>query len=411
MNNRLKLPATSLMMIGALSASVLLTPAQAATLQPVGPTTVTASSLAQSVNSTGKVVGAVGSDTPGGPDSAWVDPGVTLTPLSPGESCRANSISNEPQGRNIQSVLGTCTTATGPAHVTTWSPESDNPTEDKPLSLLGTGLLPDPSAQATARNRVTGTTAGQSFDSAGQAASIAWNQGTAVALTLLDVPLVRDNCLPVAVNYRVFSNVDIALNCPNPDGTVTPKLATNGLLGFTVVALPLPANSHCEAVMVNAVREVFGTCVNPATNQPTATYWATPSSAPKLLNISGNPASQAKFANDLGYVAVTYQLASGGLAAALWHPATSQIFLVNTAANITSVAIVALAGSNRMLLNQTDSSQIVAGASWTVENGVQALGTYQGQTVTGVDIDTSGSYAAASATVGGKLIALRAILP
>jgi len=130
-----------------------------------------------------------------------------------------------------------------------------------------------------------------------------------------------------------------------------------------------------------------------------------------LLNISGNPASQAKFANDLGYVAVTYQLASGGLAAALWHPATSQIFLVNTAANITSVAIVALAGSNRMLLNQTDSSQIVAGASWTVENGVQALGTYQGQTVTGVDIDTSGSYAAASATVGGKLIALRAILP
>jgi len=209
----------------------------------------------------------------------------------------------------------------------------------------------------------------------------------------------------------VFSNVDIALNCPNPDGTVTPKLATNGLLGFTVVALPLPANSHCEAVMVNAVREVFGTCVNPATNQPTATYWATPSSVPKLLNISGNPASQAKFANDLGYVAVTYQLASGGLAAALWHPATSQIFLVNTAANITSVAIVALAGSNRMLLNQTDSSQIVAGASWTVENGVQALGTYQGQTVTGVDIDTSGSYAAASATVGGKLIALRAILP
>ena len=95
-------------------------------------------------------MGAVGSDTPGGPDSTWVDPGVTLTPLSPGESCRANSISNEPQGRNIQSVLGTCTTAAGPAHVTTWSPESDNPTEDKPLSLLGTGLLPDPSAQATA---------------------------------------------------------------------------------------------------------------------------------------------------------------------------------------------------------------------------------------------------------------------
>ncbi len=64
-----------------------------------------------------------------------------------------------------------------------------------------------------------------------------------------------------------------------------------------------------------------------------------------------------------------------------------------------------------MLLNQTDSSQIVTGASWTVENGVQALGAYQGQPVTGVDIDSSGSYAAASATVGGKLIALRAILP
>ncbi|NWB50342.1 hypothetical protein [Pseudomonas gingeri] len=67
MNNRLKFPATSLMMIGALSASVLLTPAQAATLQTVGPTTVTASSLAQSVNSTGKLWGPSAPIPPAGP--------------------------------------------------------------------------------------------------------------------------------------------------------------------------------------------------------------------------------------------------------------------------------------------------------------------------------------------------------
>ncbi|NWA25065.1 hypothetical protein HX882_10620 [Pseudomonas gingeri] len=408
MNNPLKTPATSLLMIGALSASFMLMSAQGATLQPVGPTTVTASSLAFSVNSNGTIAGAVGSDTPGGPNSAWVAPGVTLTPLVPGDSCQATSLSNEPNARD---VLGSCTTTAGPAKVTTWSSTLNNPMENKPLSLLGTGLLPDPSAQATARSRVTGRTAGQSFDSAGQAAAVVWNQGAAIALALLDVPLVRDNCLPVAVNDRALSNVDIALNCPNPDGTVTPKLATNGLLGFTVVNLPLPANSHCEAVMVNTVREVFGTCVDPATSQPTATYWATPSSVPKLLNMTGHPANQAKFANNLGYVAVTYQLASGGFGAALWHPATSQIFLVTPAANIASLAIVGLADSNRILLNQTDTSQIVTGATSTVENGVQPLGPFQGQPVTGVDIDSSGSYAAASATVGGKQVALKATLP
>ncbi|MFC3943084.1 hypothetical protein CCU68_04585 [Pseudomonas gingeri NCPPB 3146 = LMG 5327] len=411
MESRLKPPTVALVITGALFAGLTTTSTQAATFQPVGPVSATASSIAQSVNSSGRVVGAIGSDTPGGPDRAWVAPGVALTPLNPGNSCRANSISNEPQTGTANRILGTCTTLAGEEDVTTWSSANNNPTENKPLSLLGTGLLPDTSAQATARSKVTGITAGRSLNNAGQAASVAWSQGNAVALALLGVPLVRDNCVPVAVNDRAFNNVDIALNCPNPDGSVTPKLATNGLLGFTVANLPLPANSHCEAVGVNSVRQVFGTCIDPATSKPTATYWATPSSVPKLLNMSGHPANQAKFANNLGYVAVTYQLASGGFGAGLWHPATSQIFLVNPAANITSLAIAALADSNRLLLDQTNTAQVTSGATWTVENGVQPLGAYQGQPVRGIDIDTSGSYAAATATVAGKIVALRAVLP
>ncbi|KPA91947.1 hypothetical protein PF66_01530 [Pseudomonas asplenii] len=411
MASLLKAHATTLMTCGVLSVGLIAPLAHAATFQPVGPTSATASSIAQSVNSTGKVVGAIGSDTPGGPDRAWVDPGVALTPLNSGDSCRANSISNEPSTGSPNRILGVCTAPSGLARVTTWSSGLNNPTEDKPLSLLGTGLLPDTSAKATSRSRVTGFTAGQSLNSAGQATSVVWNQGNAVALALLDVPLVRDNCLPVGVNNQAFNNLAIALNCPGPGGTVTPKLATNGLLGFTVVNLQVPTNSHCELVAVNTQRQVFGTCLDPATSKSTAAYWETPSSAPKLLNMSGHPANQAKFANELGYVAVTYQLTSGGFGAALWQPAASRIWFVTPPANITSLAIVALASSNRLLLDQTNTAQIVNGATWTVENGLQAWGSYQGQPVQGIDMDSSGSYAAATATVAGKVVALRAILP
>jgi hypothetical protein len=296
-------------------------------------------------------------------------------------------------------VIGSCRNASNVSFAVTWSASApaDAPLELAPLTGL-LGLDPDVSDKATGYNQ-DGAVMGVSINSSGAGTAVLWANGSGVAT---QVSTVGDNCLPIDMNDDSATTPTLVLNCPNANGTATPKFAqATGLLGtYVTTALALPAGaSYCTVSGTNDALQAVGTCHTAAPDEPKAAYWSSFTSAPTLLStLSGGARNFGEFINNQGHIIFTEQTGTGQYEAGFWDPSTSTVTMIPPLTGGTTDTVEALADNDTAVVNSEDGSQNVEAATWTSATGITALGFAGGGLASRiVDMSQNGGYAAGTA--------------
>lgn len=351
---------------------------------------------------------AVGSCTPGDSSSssvAWVSilgSGETaLIPLSNGKSCAGMGVINN------GSVVGMCLDGSGVPFGVIWTSPTSAPRRLSPLQgLLSIGM--DVRSSVAAYNN-EGDVAGQSVGGGGNSTAVIWRAGSQTAVP---VSVRGDNCEVADVGEaNAGASPAVILNCPNGNGTTTPRLSTaSGLLGtYAMADLPKADGSeYCIVAEVNVELKVIGTCAYATAPFTRAAFWADPGWTPATLNLPLAPGdsigsrSAGAFINGPGHLVFIFQTADG-------HVGTGYI---DPVANVPVATPPLSAGADIMPSGFGDNDLIIVNggnASGNTQAGVFAPGTGLLAPVAPIDsgandnlvaISRNGAYAAGGAESG-----------
>lgn len=274
------------------------------------------------VNDSGIVVGTARAGNSSSPAQAWValtsGTETVLPALVSGQSCGATMIADS------GTIVGSCLDANGRPQAVTWN--ANNPTVG-PQQLQPIG-----GQYVTVASGVNqgGVVIGASIAQNGDAAPVLWPAGSTTPISVTGI-LPMLNCVPVDVSdVNVNGGPVVTVDCPSPTdpGTMEGAIAVEGLLGYAVTYLALPANAKtCIATgMVNTnvtSVQVGGTCYINGT--PQAAYWANASNPPTLLSGTDSSGtaivrSGGAFINNSGNMLFAYQNASGIRNVGYWNP-------------------------------------------------------------------------------------------
>ena len=290
-------------------------PASAASLVNLGHL-AGAQCRATGVNDQGIVAGVCIPGNSTGAPVAWMTTAAnhnqrSLSGLSAGVACDVFGIANS------GSVIGSCLDQMGVPFAVTWAGPSVVPLKLAPLSgILGIDVQVRTTPKAFNQ---AGFVAGQSVAFDGSTTAAIWQPNTGVALL---VSSSSDNCEVAAINDDPSGGLpNVLLNCPNPAGTTTAKVATPTGLLRTYISNPLvvPAGSaYCIAKGINGASQVVGSCIYPSSPFSQTAIWATPTASPSVLTLPGfagdviGKRNEGRFINDAGHVVFSYQTDTGG---------------------------------------------------------------------------------------------------
>lgn len=359
-------------------------PAQAQTAypDPTGYSQCAASDINDSNNAVGTCVPA----GVGGQASAVyaAAAGNTFTPLQPlvtGQACSATGVADD------GIIVGGCVNTNNIPFGVAWTSPTAAPVQLQPLSLLQIQVtllqidvtLGDVSTVATGYNQ-NGVVVGESISSSGESTPVLYANGSG---TPIPIAGYATNCYAVDINQTtVNGEPSVALDCPtNPSpsnsgptyGAIAQYTALLG--GYVVTALPLPSGAtHCTVTGINDNLEAVGTCHFPAPDLPRTAVWATPTSVPTLLTVSGSARNAGRFINSSGNVVFEYQNSSGKDNAGFWNTSTNAVTLIPPLTGGTHAVAKGLGDNNKVTLTSETTNEQPEAAEWTSSGGTVALG-------------------------------------
>lgn len=360
------------------------------------------------INNGGKAVGTCIPANGTGPAVPWVDEAfndgieVALPPLSRGQSCSTGGDANN------GTIIGECLNASGVAFAVTWNAASPTtgPVKLTPVSGL-LGLDPDVSTAATAYDQI-GYVVGESYNTTAVGTPVLYAPGSGTAVELTSY---GSNCVPVDITDTLVNGMpEVAINCPNANGTVTPEVATaTGLLGAYVTSnLPLPSGStYCSVTAIDNTDQLLGTCHTPGPDVPQTAFWPNATTAPTLLvvTIGGSTARNAgDLLNNSGNAVVEYRQPGTGIdLPALWNPTTGNLTFIPPLPGGAHVTATCLADNNVVGLASEDSAENTEAAYWSPSGGLVAEGfVNDGEVSVVTGCSQNGAYLAATGEGDGE---------
>ena len=363
---------------------------------------------ASDINDSDNAVGACTPANASGAAAAWyaAAPGNTptlLLPLVTGQACSADGVAND------GIIVGGCVNTNNIPFGVIWTSSTASPVQLQPLSLLQIQVtllqvsitLADVSTGATGYNQ-NGAIVGESVSPSGESTPVLYANGSG---TPIPITGYASNCGAVDVNQTtVNGQPSVALDCPtNPSssnpgpsfGAIAQYTALLG--GYVVTALPLPSGAtHCTVAGINDSLEAVGTCHSPAPDHPQTAYWATPTSTPTLLTVSGSARNGGAFINASGNVVFEYQNSNGTGNAGFWNTSTNAVTLISPLTGGTRAVATGLGDNNKVTLTSetSASTEQPEAAEWTSSGGTVALGDLNGGKDSGVAGTNKGGTAA-----------------
>lgn len=367
---------------------------------------------ANDVADNGIAVGTCSPANGNGPSVPWVSLIVgfetPLPPLVPGQSCSAGGITASGL------IVGSCVDERNVGMAVTWEAAApgDAPTELKPLQGI-LGILADASSSVTAHNQA-GAVVGESMSGTAKATAVIWLPGSDTAVP---VSTAADNCIAVDVNDDLINGrPSVALNCPS-GGVFQGKVAraTGLLASYVITSLPRPAGAtFCTVSVINDANQALGTCHFSAPDVPVAAFWATPNSAPELLDdLQDSPLSRGKYLNNAGHAVFMYRTAQGHRGVGFWDPVADGIALISPISGGVRVRATGLANDDTVALVSENADENLQAAIWTPAGGTEAIDLFQGGKVSGLQsISPNGDWVVGVAEDGAhNTNAVYALLP
>lgn len=392
----------SLLCIAALSGFGFALPSHAASLTSEGHA-AGAQCNAKDVNDGGTTVGTCTFADNTGLAIAWVSNTVgTETPLQPlarAQPCGATGITNGGV------IVGRCADANNKWFAVIWHASTyiNPPAQLLPLAVGVLGLtVGDISTHGSAFNQ-NGAVVGVSYSAKGDRTAVFWPAGST---SPVPVSTLADNCVAADMNETLVNGFPtIVLNCPNPSvpGTVTARYAQSGLLGYAMTNLAVPAGySYCRVSSINDNAQIVGTCHTATSDHPDSVLWPSPSSAPDLLSLPGNPSNGAGAINANGDFTFAFQDTNGNTDSGVYISATNTVYeFPTTVCGGTRATITGLGDNDTVSMVCEDSAENSEAAYATYSGGsytLNAAGFEGGGQDSSLDtISKSGNYAVGEA--------------
>jgi uncharacterized membrane protein len=358
---------------------------------------------AYGVNDFGVTVGRCIPGNPSGVVVAWVSTAgsqTALPTLAPTRPCVAHEVTNGGV------IVGLCVDASFRSFGVTWNAQTpaSAPLKLNPLGGL-LGLIPDVSTDVLAFNQA-GFVAGRSIGAGGTATAVLWSPGSGAPMPL---STRGDNCTVVDMSDTTTNGYPaVLLNCPSA-GRIAPRVATRGLLGFVATNLPVdPASLYCSAAGIDNAFRVVGTCVRAELPLHRAAYWASPSTAPRVLTYvdsSMTPRDATGLGiNNLGHLVLGYQMGNGGSGASLYAPSSEASVDVPSIVPDTSIEVVGFGDNDLVTIVGNDADKREQAAVFNPVTGVLSplAPLVAGTNSVLNDISVSGYYAAGAAELANQ---------